>query len=333
MRKTVFVLGAGASKDFGASMPVGEELAATIDRTLLEEFSNGSTASEGLIKNSFRQHGGLTPDHRKAALQIGKSLHSKPSIDELIEEWKEFPELAAVAKRSIAASLLIAESQSALMIPLDDEIGWATAFRPLRNSWASWLFRNVGGEGVQRRQAFQAFSEVAFITFNYDRCLEQFLLANFVHTCGLAEDVARAAMQQVEVHHAYGSLGALAPASTPVSTPFGGADTWSVQSAAAQIKTFTEEVESGAAEKIRHTVAKASRIIFLGFGFHERNLNLLFGDCGNCPAVPVAGTCSILDTRAWRVPASRFEAASRQTWDRRFAAEFMSLRGEEALFD
>ncbi len=304
-----------------------------IDSTLITEFSEASPSGEGLIKDSFRQGGGLLSDHRRAALQICKSLHSKPSIDELIDEWKAYPEFANVAKHAIAASLLTAESNSALMIPINDEVRWAMTFRPLRGSWASWLFRNVGGSGVQRRHAFQAFSDVAFVTFNYDRCLEQFLLANFIHTCDLAEDVARAALKQVEIHHAYGSLGAIEPANTPVAAPFGSITPWAVKSAAGQIKTFTEEVESGAAEKIRRTIASANRIIFLGFGFHKRNLDLLFGTDLDCPNVPVAGTCTLLETRAWRIPAGRFGTAKHQIWERAFAADFMGRRGEEALFD
>ncbi|MET3666871.1 hypothetical protein [Caulobacter sp. 1776] len=161
MGKTVFVLGAGASKDFGNAMPVGEELAAIIDRMLIGEFADASMSSDGLVKDAFRRNTGLNREHRAAAIQIGKSLHSKPSIDELIDEWSDFPEFTNVAKHAIAAALLTAELNSSLCRAITDEVGWASAFRPMRDSWASWLFRNVGGQGVQRRQAFQAFSSVA----------------------------------------------------------------------------------------------------------------------------------------------------------------------------
>ncbi|MCY1646473.1 hypothetical protein OVA11_05110 [Caulobacter sp. SL161] len=332
MGKTVFVLGAGASKDFGNNMPIGEELAATIDDMLIKEFADASMHSDGLVKDAFRRGTGLYREHRAAAIQIGKSLHSKSSIDELIDEWSDFPEFSNVAKHAIAAALLTAEFRSNLCHSIHDEVAWASAFRPMRDSWASWLFRNVGGQGVQRRHAFQAFSDVAFVTFNYDRCLEQFLLANFMHTCNLHQDVALAALNNVEIHHAYGRLGPLSSDGTLFTVPYGSTDPYHIHKAATQIKTFTEEVESGAAQRIRNTIFHAGRLIFLGFGFHNRNLDLLFGNNCNCPDIPVFGTSSILETRAWTQPAARFETASRQFWRKMIASEFMRTDGEDVLF-
>jgi len=332
MGKTVFVLGAGASKDFGAAMPIGAELAAAIDAMLISEFADGSMSSAGLVKDALRRSGGLTGEHRQAALQIGSSLHTKPSIDELIDEWSDFPQFATVAKLAIAACLLRAEGQSGLMHKLEDKVAWATAFRPMRDSWASWLYQNVGGPSIQRRFAYRAFNHVAFVTFNYDRCLEQFLLANFMHACNLPLNDAAHALAQIEIHHAYGHLGRLAVDGHPQAVDFGTLEPFSVHRAASQIKTFTEEVETGAAERIWSTVQNADRLIFLGFGFHSRNLDLLFGTGRKCPELFVAGTSSLIGTRAWGATVDRLNSAKRQLWKNLFSKEFMQQHGEDALF-
>ncbi|MET3666870.1 hypothetical protein [Caulobacter sp. 1776] len=170
------------------------------------------------------------------------------------------------------------------------------------------------------------------MTFNYDRCLEQFLLANFMHTCNLPQESALTALDNIEIQHAYGWLGPIVADRHPKSVPYGTTDPMHVSWAASQIKTFTEEVESGAAERIRNTILCADRLIFLGFGFHDRNLDLLFGKNCNCPEIPVAGTNSLFETRAWSRLAARFQTAASQLWLNDNTSSFMKNRGEDVLF-
>ena len=68
-RPLLFVVGAGASKDFDRSMPVGTELANAIEQQLSDEFSVGG--HDGPIKKALMQaKGGLSSDNSQAAIRI-----------------------------------------------------------------------------------------------------------------------------------------------------------------------------------------------------------------------------------------------------------------------
>ena len=51
--------------------------------------------------------------------------------------------------------------------------------------------------------------DISFITFNYDRSLEQFLYFAFKHWEGLPEDVCVDRVRDLQINHIYGKLGPL----------------------------------------------------------------------------------------------------------------------------
>jgi hypothetical protein len=173
-RPLVFVLGAGASKDFGDSMPIGSTLAFNIEQQINKEFSQG--AADGPIKTAImRSPGGLSGAHTNAANRIRNSLFAQPSIDDLLNEWRESPEMLEVGKVAIANAILEAERKSVLgpSASGDQDKGYA-AIANLRDCWMAYLLRNLQS-GFNRRELEQVFSNVGFIIFNYDRCIEQYL--------------------------------------------------------------------------------------------------------------------------------------------------------------
>ena len=113
------------------------------------------------------------------------------------------------------------------------------------------------------------------MTFNYDRCIEQFLLSRFTHTLALSSDAAREALGRIPIYHAYGSLGNLADTSNRVD--FGASDMFTPL-AASGIITYTEEVETNRVKQIRELISVADKLVFLGCAYHPQNLELLFGD-------------------------------------------------------
>ncbi|MBV1691019.1 hypothetical protein KRR38_25905 [Novosphingobium sp. G106] len=64
-----------------------------------------------------------------------------------------------------------------------------------------------------------------------------------------------------------------------------------------QIKTFTEEPESGHGARVRSVMAAADVIVFLGFQFHRQNMEILFPR-GQQPAKRIYGTTFGMSPRA-----------------------------------
>jgi len=137
----------------------------------------------------------------------------------------------------------------------------------------------------------------------------------------------------VPIVHVYGDLGRLPfNAANPHDILFGSEDII-YEHAFNRIKTYTEEDHDEKNLKIIHTlVQNAERIVFLGMGYHERNMTLLFSGLQLRPNCKVWGTArdvdevrlqavqSILSTSEGRSRA-RFEGADCNSLLARFTAD------------
>ena len=275
-RPLVFVVGAGASRDFGDSMPVSSSLAFNIEQHLDLEFSQGGP--DGPIKSALtRARGGLSGAHRNAASRIRDSIFAKSSIDDLLHEWRDSPEMIEVGKIAIANAILEAERKSVLgPTALGDPDKASSAIRALRGGWLSYLVQNLQPDRP-RREIEEVFSQVGFIIFNYDRCIEQYLYWAFQNVAGMNPGNAARAVSHIPIVHVYGSLGPLPyAAGQPLDLPYG-SDAPIHQSVWKRIKTYTEEDhDRDNVASIHALFRNAARIVFLGMGFHQRNLDLLF---------------------------------------------------------
>ena len=84
-------------------------------------------------------------------------------------------------------------------------------------------------------------------------------------------------MQRLTIHHPYGVVGHLPWQAGQDRTPFGSTDHGDrLLSLAQQIKTFKErEEDEKSISAIRKLVADSETIVFLGFAFHKRNMELI----------------------------------------------------------
>lgn len=274
-RPLVFVVGAGASKDFGVSMPIGSELAEGIERQLRSEFTNGS--SGGPIKSALmRTSGGLTPRDIESANRIRRSIFVQASIDDLLNEWREIPEMIRVGKIAIANELLSAERNSKLGVTAKGDTDEAyDAISGLRDCWLTFLLKNLRN-GTNRRDVEKIFENVAFVVFNYDRCIEQYLYWAFQSVGGLTAEAAAQAAKRIPIVHVYGDLGALPfDAGQSLDVSFGSSGII-YEHIFNRIKTYTEEdLDKKNLKKIHSLIRNAKRIVFLGMGYHHRNIDLL----------------------------------------------------------
>ncbi|MHC4477182.1 MAG: hypothetical protein ACYTEL_16165 [Planctomycetota bacterium] len=246
-RETLLILGAGASVPYG--FPSGGELVSRI-KVLLD---HPETSTFQLLRPhplSFRAD---------CIQEFIRSLHhaDPPSVDAWLEHNEEFVE---IGKAAIALALLRAEQKSNL--------------RPT-NSWYQYLFSQLSG-------SFEHFDKnrVSIITFNYDRSLEHYLYMAFTntHSAIKSEDCAQK-LKSIPIVHPYGSLGHFEwQAKKPFPVPFGHeATTDMVHQASRNIKIIPETNQDPTVEfqQARELITQAQSIYFLGFGYHQTNIERL----------------------------------------------------------
>lgn len=276
--RTVFVLGAGSSLDFDRSgqLPVGSGLAAMIRQSLSNELLAGAgDVSEDSIQRVIGMTGGFSPEHSSAMRTIRDHIHTKDSIDDLVNEWSENSEITRIAKICIARQIMMGERHSLMGQTAIEGSGPAEILHRLSGSWLGQVHRrHRAAQGIRRRDLDEVFAEIAFITFNYDRTVEQYLALAYIALGGLTADEAYARARSVPVLHVYGSLGQIGRTN---AMPYGGYANGLIH-AWQGIKTYTEEVGTTHATRIAKIIAKAEKLVFLGFAYHPQNMRILFPD-------------------------------------------------------
>ncbi len=274
--RTVFILGAAANKeiDHTQNMPVGSELALRIQQSVSSELNSGTRWPSGPISDAIsRQLGGLGDNHVQALRRIESGITFKDSIDEFLDEWREMPHLVECGKYLISHEILKAEANTFYPSLLRQEQGSSLAFRSIRDSWLGQIFR-FANPSQRRRDVEGCLAGISFVTFNYDRLLEAAIYSFIRYGQNIDEENAVRILKSVPILHAYGSLGPLAlPGSSGIE--IGSNDPWAIIRGAQEIRTFTEEFVSEQRELINFELFHADRIVFLGFGFHRRNLDLI----------------------------------------------------------
>jgi hypothetical protein len=272
MKKTLFVVGAGASTDF--NLPIGTKLTRRIEALIRDELE-----SPGILTATakYMSDGG---NYVAAMRDLAGGLLAARSIDRFIDSRKGRPLVEAFGKCGIASALSYAEQNSTLAVgePIG-ELAWSEAHAIVdasRSSWIAGLFALLV-EGVSPEDSGSVFEDVSFVTFNYDRCIEHYLQLAFQHMQDQTAEAARDLVKQIGVEHVYGSLGPLPGLEEPgrASVPFGGGNEY-LAFAAGEIRTFTETIDERIVQRVREQISKAEVVVFLGFGFDPLNVSLLF---------------------------------------------------------
>lgn len=275
---TTFVIGAGASCDFG--FPTGDGLQAALVKALALTSDNFEFRNEQ-INRSIEQKSNSTnwseqkSRYANAAKQIIKGMPTAASIDNFIHTHRENRYIVDLAKLAIAYCISDAEERS----PLYRKNSLIHQTYPLsrdefRNSWYA-PFIKILTSGTNIEEPLSFVQNVRFVVFNYDRVLELILLLTLESYYALDRDSALEYLSKIEIVHPYGSLGTFGHGGQLI--PFGSKqhDLWSV---ASSIRTFTESVDDDVARLAKHFVSEARRLVFLGFGFLEQNILLLTPD-------------------------------------------------------
>jgi hypothetical protein len=271
-KPTVFILGAGASVPY--QFPTARQLTQNICNNILSDLLREPYLRE------IESETGIRP---KTFIEMAREIHDSgvPSIDLWLENR---PEYIKAGKICIAREILTIENPHILG-------GWYA------DLWTTYLMpaANKGSKSIRDNQ-------VSFVTFNYERSLEEFLIHKIKATYGISEADCAEELNKIPIIHAYGLVGRLPwqPESvSPTVRSYGGNQTWSQAAESAEsIKILSEgRLNSPEFSLARDKIAAANRIVFLGFGYHEENLRRLKPPQGFLPNTEVCGSAFGLKDR------------------------------------
>lgn len=276
MKRTTYIIGAGASYELG--LPTGEELKSIIAGLLDIKFNHYTqTSGDYQIVDALRPYSRNKNEdlnlYRKECIHISKNMPLSISIDNFIDTQKGNEKLELCGKMSIVQSIIQAEKSSLLYQKKNQEID----FNQLSKTWYLSFFKTIT-ENCVIEDLPNRLKLITLIIFNYDRCIEHFLINALKQYYRIDNRAAISLVSNIKIIHPYGTIGPL-PWQTSEShnyVEFGeSVDTNCLIESAQNIKTFTEGVESNRVIELHDIMSKSKRIIFLGFAYHKLNMKLL----------------------------------------------------------
>lgn len=297
MPKIVFVVGAGASNEFG--LPTGDSLKEAIASCvkISDQGYNirfGDNGFHALIRPLFTDNE-VANRHVRAARLISDNMVLAPSIDNFVDTHRDRPEVATVAKLAIAKCIIQAEASSALFVDQSNAYN-SIAPEKVKDSWLAELFKAL----VAQRDFggfIRILKNIYFISFNYDRCIHQFFFFSAKRYFDLDEQGALSVMTSLNVIYPYGTVGSLRY-DDAVRTGYGVFEAEKMRLAAlTNLKTFTEGADSGFSSKAAKIIEGADRVFFLGFGYIQLNMKIVLSGGHFCVG-GVYGTCKGLSVLA-----------------------------------
>lgn len=275
--RTVFVVGAGASCEVG--LPSGHDLKRIIAQALDMSFDFGRLVSgDSRIVQALHEHvGGQLSDinpHLHKAWRIRDAMPAAISIDNYLDAHQGDEELELCGKLAIVKAILDAEGNSKLKSP--ERHLEMFDINAVEDTWLLRFMRALT-EGVRRADVESIFDNVAMIVFNYDRCIERYLVPALANYYNLTSDEAVNIVRRLRIFHPYGQVGLL-PWQKPgvPGVTFGSGGQADILSIAKSIKTFTEgQDDESVIEPIMKVMSEAQTLVFLGFAFHDQNLTLI----------------------------------------------------------
>ncbi|CDZ56027.1 hypothetical protein [Neorhizobium galegae] len=277
--KTVFIIGAGASYEIG--LPVGSALTGIIAQKLdLRESgswdAHGDKNLVGAIIEMARgnNYGADMRRYSAAAQDIRRAMPQAISIDNFLHTHADDADIVTLGKMGIAASILEAENKSGIY---RKEHGRYSIDFGAAKSWHN-TFCKMLTENVQKPDVDTIFDKVAFITFNYDRCIEHYLSMWLTSYMRIPFGEACSICKKLQIFHPYGQVGKLPwQAEDGVGVGFGEQlNEYNIAHTAKQIRTFTERVDDDAMlGKMRQAISEATTVIYLGFAYAKMNMELM----------------------------------------------------------
>lgn len=259
---------------------MGSELTASIAGRVMFTFPDGYTPKGGdqdiyhAVKWTTQQRGqrDSNPFYR-AGQAISRGMPQAISIDNFMHTHADDENIIFMGKLGITTAILEAERKSKIASAKDHDA--LLDFSKVEESWHT-VFCRMLLEGLSRSDPSKIFDNVAIITFNYDRCIERYLLHSLQSYLGLTRDAAEELLTRLTIIHPYGQVGRL-PLPKVNGIAFGQqVHHTELPGVALQIKTFTERVDDdGMLERMHRLLAEAEVVVYLGFSYGDMNMDLM----------------------------------------------------------
>jgi len=265
-KNTLFIVGAGASTEL--DLPLGSVLAKRISAKMDIRFERGfepvGLGDLNLFNLITRNRQQYANEFQQAGWLIRDGILLSRSIDDFLDLHRKDQRVKLYGKAAIVQCILEAERASKLYFDRNKGV----SFTPAKLS-DTWLvkFMQMLSPGIPKENAREIFEKVGFIVFNYDRCIEYFLLNALQTIYGIREQEAQSIIDDLDIVHPYGVI--------DPSVQFGATSANWVQLADG-IKTYTEQIGAGeVTSRIAAMIHRADHIVFLGFAYHDQNMLLL----------------------------------------------------------
>lgn len=274
--KTVFVVGAGASAEVG--LPIGDKLKREIAgmlRFARDGFRLDPNTYDARVLQVLQQK---FPNDTNAAIaacqNISDGVGLSASIDSFLEIHKDDKLIVECGKVAIACAILNAEKSSKLFFDPNDSAGWQK-FESIESAW-HFSFYEWLAQGVDKSNLDTIFANLTIISFNYDRCIQHFLVHAIAKNYLISIEDASEIVKRLSIFFPYGSIGPYF-ASPQGYMPFGIRQrALSYDDIVSGIKTYSEQIHSGQTlAAIRTAMAEAKIVVFLGNRYHKNNMDLL----------------------------------------------------------
>lgn len=258
---TVFVLGAGASVPYG--YPTGRKLRNDIISKFVPRINSFKSRNDKLTHDFW-------DDLIEKANYFTKTFDdsSIESIDFFLARNPDFLE-DGLGKIAIVTSIIEAETMSRF-----------NSYEKRMEDWYSTLFNEMIDLGIPNPSGFEIFGEnkVTFITFNYDRSLEQYLYLSLRNSFRSANEASIInSLLRIPIYHVYGVLGEL-PWQNRNGYEYGLSlkDLYwgNIQKLAENVDMVFEKNQLDF-DIMGQALENAKRIFFLGFGYSRPNLEVL----------------------------------------------------------
>lgn len=284
-RSTVFIIGAGASHE--AKLPLGGTLMEVIEKKIAMKidpsgYVTGETEDPAISRAFFKWMGDNSSDaidelsHASRSLLI--ALQAYDSIDACLHALSGMPKVVQLGKLAIAAAILEAERESIFQDRNNGPDGLFNMRSELGGTWYP-RFLTMLVSGGTASDVERVAGKLKLIVFNYDRCIEHFLVSGLQTAYLLSKEEAERVVCNIEIIHPYGTVGCLPFMDGEPKIEFGANHKntgFDLNVVATRIRTFTEGVsDHSVGDKARQWLTESRAAVFLGFGFHKQNISLI----------------------------------------------------------
>jgi len=267
-KRTVFILGAGASCPYG--FPTARGLRTRIIEDFVGQYRQHAIESQPRLHDKRGNFAVSSAEESATKFVSTFNLSSTESIDLFLSRQPQFREIGRTA---ICLSILRAEENSDFREQVDRR----------EHDWYFCLYNMLTREAIGKEDYLQfARNPIAFVTFNYDRSLEYFLFDSLRHSFeGIDELKTKQQLDATPIIHVYGK-----PAPLPWETADGKATVEygerigklalkDLRAIIDNLHVIHDERSNPELERARVQISDAERVFFLGFAYARENLEAL----------------------------------------------------------